>query len=199
VPKIRASNLSAHKALVRTQLLDAFEELLLTQSYEEVSIASVAARAGVARNTVYNYASDKPELLTAAAQRHIGRLLIPIQQAAQVEEPAARLRGMLEVAMASFLDSPISPTVFKALMHHDTEADLDAAAQGSQELIPFLIEAIEDSVEAGSFRAFADTSFLFDLIAGALVTAVENVIESPETGAVRVSEAIDFVMGALRA
>ncbi|MDR2257412.1 MAG: TetR/AcrR family transcriptional regulator [Arthrobacter sp.] len=199
MPKIRASNLSAHKALVRTQLLDAFEELLLAQSYEEVSIASVAARAGVARNTVYNYASDKPELLTAAAQRHIGRLLIPIQQAAQVEEPAARLRGMLEVAMASFLDSPISPTVFKALMHHGTEADLDAAAQGSQELIPFLIEAIEDGVEAGSFRAFADTSFLFDLIAGALVTAVENVIESPDTGAERVSEAIDFVMGALRA
>lgn len=198
MPKIRASNLSAHKALVRTQLLDAFEELLLAQSYEEVSIAAVAARAGVARNTVYNYASDKSELLTAAAQRHIGRLLLPLQQASQVQDPALRLRGMLEVAMSSFLDSPISPTVFKALMHHGTEADLDVAAQGSQELIPFLLEAIDDGVQAGVFRAFADTAFLFDLIAGALVTAVENVLESPETGGQRISEAIDFVMGALR-
>ncbi|WP_394159461.1 TetR/AcrR family transcriptional regulator [Galactobacter valiniphilus] len=199
MPKIRASNLSAHKALVRTQLLDAFEELLLAQSYEEVSIAAVAARAGVARNTVYNYASDKSELLTAAAQRHIGRLLLPLQQASQVQDPALRLRGMLEVAMSSFLDSPISPTVFKALMHHGTEADLDVAAQGSQELIPFLMEAIDDGVQAGAFRAFADGDFLFDLIAGVLVTAVENVLESPETGTQRISEAIDFVMGALRA
>lgn len=199
MPKIRASNLSAHKALVRTQLLDAFEELLLAQSYEEVSIAAVAARAGVARNTVYNYASDKSELLTAAAQRHIGRLLLPLQQASQVQDPALRLRGMLEVAMSSFLDSPISPTVFKALMHHGTEADLDVAAQGSQELIPFLMEAIDDGVQAGIFRNFADAAFLFDLIAGVLVTAVETVLESPETGAARISEAIDFVMGALRA
>lgn len=200
MPKIRASSVGAHKALVRAQLLDAFEELLLETPYEEVSIAAVAARAGVARNTVYNYASDKAELLGAAARRHVGLLLVPLQRAAEEHpEPVARMRAMLEAVFAELAESRTSPVIFQMLMRHGRDEDTEHAALGADALLPFIVGALEEGTHAGDFRRVGDLFFVLDLVASVLVTTVERLLEDPREASARIADGIDFIMGALAA
>ncbi len=52
----------------RERILEAMTELWLTRHYDEVTLADVAERAGVSRQTVYRQFGTKDELLMAAAE-----------------------------------------------------------------------------------------------------------------------------------
>ena len=198
MPKIRAHSVEAHRALVWGQLLDAFEEMLLAHDYADVSISAVAARAGVARNTVYNYASDKGELLAGAARRHIGRLS---GFAAAVAEPRPdeRLDLMLRACGEAFGNGQVSPKIFQELMRHGTAVEFAVAADGASDLLPLIVAAIRDGVAAGIFAPVRDELYTLDLIVSVMITALEAGFDHPQVAPAYFDDAIAFVLRALRA
>jgi AcrR family transcriptional regulator len=76
----------------RGALLDAFRELILNNQYENVSVADVAARAGVGRSTLYEHFAGKDALLASS-------IAVPFSVLADTLRPGhdvSRLARLLE-------------------------------------------------------------------------------------------------------
>jgi AcrR family transcriptional regulator len=65
VPKIRAATVAEHRAMQRRAILDAARDLLAEDVTVTPSLAAVAARAGLARPSVYSYFKSREDLLDA--------------------------------------------------------------------------------------------------------------------------------------
>jgi AcrR family transcriptional regulator len=65
----------------RQALLDAFIELVLTRSYDDITVQDVARRAGVGRSTLYEHFSGKRALLGASLAYPFGVLADTINAA----------------------------------------------------------------------------------------------------------------------
>jgi AcrR family transcriptional regulator len=63
VPRIRASSVAEHVAHQRAAVFEAAVDLFVTQGYGEVSMGDIAARVGLARNSLYRYFPDKAHIL----------------------------------------------------------------------------------------------------------------------------------------
>ena len=102
MPRIRADSLSARRELIRTRLLDAVGAAVREHGFAPVSLADVAARAGIARNTVDDYAPDKTGLLLAHVERSVQ--LVVTQLAIETDpdvSPTQRLRDIVRAHLAS--------------------------------------------------------------------------------------------------
>ena len=69
VPRIRGASIEEHHEMVWADLAEAMRELLLERDYESITMGHIAAKAGLARNTLYNYAADKSALVLALTRR----------------------------------------------------------------------------------------------------------------------------------
>ncbi len=101
MPRIQADTVEEHKVLVRRRLLDAAMELFSEMGYEATTFADLAAEAGVGRTTIYEYFSDKEDLLASLVEEElpltIGAMLdrLPTESSG-VDRLAALARAMVE-------------------------------------------------------------------------------------------------------
>lgn len=107
MPRIRAESVVAHRELMRGRLLDAFGELVHDRGYAEVTLAEVAAKAGMARNTVYNYVGDKEALLMAFIDRAVEHFVVTVRaELDALPDATARLRHLVSLQMHEFREEP---------------------------------------------------------------------------------------------
>ncbi|MFE3324568.1 TetR/AcrR family transcriptional regulator [Streptomyces sp. NPDC059176] len=92
----------------RRQILDATAALLLGDGYDALTVSKVAARAGVAKGTVYLYFDSKQELLAALQAEMWDRML---------QEPAALL-GLPDLTWTERLDGLVAAWIAVERDHH---------------------------------------------------------------------------------
>lgn len=110
VPKISAATLDEHRRDTRDRLFDAWAALTAERGYEAVTLAEVAAQAGLARSAIYNYFADKEALLFAYTDREITRFLATLAEAFDgVTSAFERLRIYIELQFADFASRPPPP------------------------------------------------------------------------------------------
>ena len=63
MPKIQAPTVALHRELRRQQLMDAAMELALASGAESITVAAVAAKAGLARSSIYEYFASSADLV----------------------------------------------------------------------------------------------------------------------------------------
>ena len=63
MPKIQAPTVAQHRELRRQQLIDAAMELALVSGAESITVAAVAAKAGLARSSIYEYFASSADLV----------------------------------------------------------------------------------------------------------------------------------------
>ena len=63
MPKIQAPTLALHRELRRQQLMGAAMELALSEGADSVTVAAVAAKAGLARSSIYEYFASSADLI----------------------------------------------------------------------------------------------------------------------------------------
>lgn len=87
---------------LRERLLDLARKIADTEGVEEINIRSLAKRAGVASGTVYNYFSNKDEILLALTEEYWKQTLFEMEEAIvsdsfckRLEEIFAFLKGRL--------------------------------------------------------------------------------------------------------
>lgn len=68
MPRIRAASIDEHKALTRRALLDAAYKLIEDAETADISLAEVALSAGIGRTTLYDYFSDRDDLIAALVE-----------------------------------------------------------------------------------------------------------------------------------
>jgi AcrR family transcriptional regulator len=98
----------AHE-LLRERLLAAVGELLADRSWAHVTMAQVAARAGVSRQTLYNAFGSRRELARAYVEREADRFLAGVDAAVRdhAADPRAALAAALELFLAAAAEHPL--------------------------------------------------------------------------------------------
>jgi AcrR family transcriptional regulator len=96
MPRIAAPTLVEHRAQQRAALLDAARALVADGDASAVTMAAVAAGAGLARSSVYEYFSSPADLLaTIVSEEMTGFAAEMAAAAAPTADPAARVRSYL--------------------------------------------------------------------------------------------------------
>ncbi|MFJ3786273.1 TetR/AcrR family transcriptional regulator [Streptomyces sp. NPDC090093] len=103
MPKIKADSVREHRAQRLAQLIDAAEELLEEGGAEALTAGAVAARAGIARNSIYRYFNSIDDLLELVVTREFPAWIDAVEQAIAAEttpaaQAAAYVRANLEQA-----------------------------------------------------------------------------------------------------
>jgi AcrR family transcriptional regulator len=110
MPKISAPTLEAHRAATVDRLLDAWGELVMSKGYAAVSLADVAAHAGLARTAIYNYFPDRETLLFSWTEREVGRTIAILEQeVAQASSCAEKLRSFVHAQLVDFANRHLPP------------------------------------------------------------------------------------------
>lgn len=95
MPRIRAASIDEHKALTRRALLEAAYDLIDEAGTAEVSLAEIALSAGIGRTTLYDYFSDRDDLIAALVEEElpvvISELIDEVDQSLGAGEQLAEL------------------------------------------------------------------------------------------------------------
>lgn len=110
VPKISARTLEEHRAETLERLFEAFGELVMQTGYADISLADVAAHAGLARTAIYNYFPDRESLLFAWTEREVTHTLEILQrELAEAGTSAEKLEVFVRAQLNEFMARHLPP------------------------------------------------------------------------------------------
>ena len=110
------------RSLLRRTLLEAARDLAADRPWRSVTMAAIAARAGVSRQTVYNEFGGRPALTEALVMHETEEFLAAIGTAirGRPDDPAAALTAAIEV----FLQAAAEDALVAAVVREDGRDDL---------------------------------------------------------------------------
>lgn len=92
MPRISASSVEEHRELVQQRIFEAFATLMAEHSFDAITMAKLAAEAGIGRTAIYHHFPDKESVVIAFASHETTRYLDGLRAAlAEVDDPVARL------------------------------------------------------------------------------------------------------------
>ncbi len=201
MPRIRAESVPAHREQMRTALLDAFGELMAEVGYAGLTLAQVAERAGMVRNTAYGYVADKEALLMAYVERSVEEFIAGVREemAAAPPDAPAQLTVLVRRQMHQFREEPGAGTETGMLDGATLPPSSHGALMGRfRPLHGLLAEVIAAGVEAGELRV-VDPDAVVPMafaVMGAERMPVGGGEVDPDEAAARVT---DFLLHALGA
>jgi AcrR family transcriptional regulator len=93
MPKIIGGSLHEHREQTRQRLYAALSQLMAERGFDAISLADIAATAGIGRTAVYNHFADKESLLLGFISHETAQYLATLEAAlADVEDPVEQLR-----------------------------------------------------------------------------------------------------------
>lgn len=93
MPKIIGASLADHREQIRARLFAALSRLMAEHGFDSVSLADIAAEAGVGRTAVYNHFPDKESLLLAFIEDETATYVATLEDALRdVVDPQEQLR-----------------------------------------------------------------------------------------------------------
>jgi AcrR family transcriptional regulator len=152
MPRIKAESIEAHKGLVRRELLDAVHAYLCETRSADVSLAEVAARAGIGRTTFYEYFRDRDDLVASLVEEIlpgvVERLMASVPPEGTYSE---RLRAMA-VATVEYL---AADEVLGLILHRELprlgQMAQDRIAMAHADLTQEMAALYRKGVAAGEF------------------------------------------------
>lgn len=115
------------RSLLHDRLLDAAQGITVESGWSAVTMAKIADRAGVSRQTVYNEFGTKPELADQLVMRELGRFLEVVRdRLIEHDDVAEGLRAACDGALSLAESNPL------------LKAALDTVHNGTSELLPLL-------------------------------------------------------------
>jgi AcrR family transcriptional regulator len=133
----------ASRSLLRRTLLEAARDLAADRPWRSVTMAAIASRAGVSRQTVYNEFGSRPQLTEALVMHELEEFLAAIEGAigTRPDDPAAALTAALGV----FLEAAAEDALVAAVIRED----------GREDLLPLVTSEGRPLLEFGTTRLAA--------------------------------------------
>jgi AcrR family transcriptional regulator len=199
MPRIKAPSVEAHHELVWQAVTNALGELLTERDYESINLGHIAARAGLARNTLYNYASDKTSLVLAIAERASRPILDGVTAIADAPEPATeRARRIISELLHAFTSSTFRLILQPATVATGPLHTMEDVREGPFGAIPDAMEkVIRDGIRSGEFRAVDDVPLTAWLLSGIMRSAVDRMTRGRLHPDDLVRPVQDLIVGAL--
>ena len=177
MPRIRAGTIAEHRSQTRSQILQVAQVLFARWGYERVTFAEVAAECGLGRTTLYDYFTDKNDLLASLVEETLPVAIREITASAPARPPSARLRSLVE-SMVKFV--VVEPTL-GLLLHREVPKLPSSAAERvaavHRELSAELMESYRSGAEEGVFKTLPPRlvqGFLYNLIMSAARSLIDS-------------------------
>ena len=142
----RPSYQAATRTLLRDSILDAVGTALAEDSWNGVTMAEIAGRAGVSRQTLYNAFGSRDELAQAYLLREAGRFIAAIEDAVATNAPDARLA--LRSAAELLLSLASSHPMVRALSTQEGEELVALATVRGGTLLIGMTERLSELIGA---------------------------------------------------
>ena len=137
----------AVRTMLRDRLLDAAEAAFRDEGWRRLTMAKIADRAGVSRQTVYNEFGTKQQMAEQLIMRELELFLaIVSDRFAAEDEFVPAVRSAVEGALTTARRNPLLRSV------------LESEQNGDAELLPFIVQS--------QWLVDRATTFLVDLVAG---------------------------------
>ena len=130
----------AARALLRDTLLDGALDLLRQRTWAEITMADVAAAAGVSRQTLYSELGSRDALAQALVLREADRFVAEVEGAveANLHDPAVAIAAAFDVFLTAAADNPLVAAVVSggddSLLPYVTTQGEPVVAQATERL-----------------------------------------------------------------
>ncbi|MDF9718013.1 TetR/AcrR family transcriptional regulator [Nocardioides sp. ChNu-153] len=162
MPKISGESLSAHREQIRERVFAAFVELVGERSFEAITMAQLAARAGVGRTSIYHHFPDKDAVVVAFASHETTRYLETLEAVlADAGSPTERLRRYLHhhLAEGEQFHLGLGPQVYGLL----SDSSLREIREHVVAVETVLRDIVDEGVASGEF-AVRDVDAVLPLV-----------------------------------
>ncbi len=180
MPRIRADSIAEHKSLTRREIIEAATALFRVQGYIETSLGDVAGYVGIGRTTLYEYFSDKEDLLASLVEDRIPRVMDQLvgglPEAATHRERLAELiiRGLEFIST----DDDLGTLLMRETPRLGRRAQ-DRIRAAHSRLGDEITELCRLGIEAGEFRPF-DPGDAGDLVFAVMWSASQSLLRDSE-------------------
>ena len=186
---------TSHRA---ERLLDAAAELIARYGYDKTTINDIAARAGVAKGTVYLHWTSKEELFETLLMREMKRLMEDLLQRVEADPQGGLLARMYTHSLLALQANPL----MRALYTHDSRVLGNYMLQQDNsrytERFGFGKVFIETLQKAGLVRSEVTPqalSYLLSIISYGFA-GIESIIPADEAPAIEeTAAALEILMG----
>jgi AcrR family transcriptional regulator len=198
VPRIRGASIEEHHERVWADLAEAMRHLLTERDYDAITMGHIAARAGLARNTLYNYARDKGALVLALTERAARPAIERVAAiAARSAEPATdRMRQIVEVVLRECTDRGL-----QLMFRPGSGLPVAEVPKGPDGPFAALVAQVEnvvrDGVASGEFREIRDVGLAVELLSGVMRAGAERVSRDPAFFAATLDAAREIVLASV--
>ncbi|WP_454296690.1 TetR/AcrR family transcriptional regulator [Salana multivorans] len=97
MPKIIGASLAEHREQVRLRLFRALSTLMEREGFDAITLADIAAEAGVGRTAVYNHFPDKESLLLGFIENETSSYMAALEASLEgIEDPVEQLRTYVQ-------------------------------------------------------------------------------------------------------
>jgi AcrR family transcriptional regulator len=156
MPRIRAENIEAHKALTRSDIIDAAHEILADTGSADISLAEVAYTAGIGRTTLYEYFRDKDDLIASLVEERLPLVVDGmIESVAGITGAEDRILALASATVRFVISDP----VLGVILHRELprlSADAQARVREAHaDLVREMTATWMRGVEEGLFRPMA--------------------------------------------
>lgn len=135
------------RTMLRDRLLDAAEAAFREEGWRRLTMAKIADRAGVSRQTVYNEFGGKQQMAEQLIMRELEEFLAIVRDRFEAQsEFVPAVRSAVEGALATAERNPLLRSV------------LESDQKGDADLLPFIVQS--------QWLIDRATAFLVDLVAG---------------------------------
>lgn len=198
MPRIRGASIEEHHEMVWADLAEAMRQLLLERDYDSINMAHIAGRAGLARNTLYNYARDKNALILALTQR-AGRPAVErvAAIAARSADPAEeRIREIIEAVLEASMDQAMH-----LMFRPGSGRPVAEVPKGPDSPLHTIVVEVEnvvrEGITRGEFRDVGDVHLVVELLSGVMRAGAERIGRDPAAFAATVRAAREIVLASL--
>ncbi len=198
MPRIRGASIEQHHEMVWTDLAKALRELLAERDYDAITMGHIATRAGLARNTLYNYGRERTALVVALTERAGRPATMRVTEiAARADEPAEqRLREIIDVVLEAFTD-PLLQLIFRPGGALPDVAAPKGPDSPFHAVVVELEKVVRDGIARGEFRDVDDVALTVELLSGVMRSAAERIGRNPGTHPTTTHAATKIILGAL--
>ncbi|WP_256756979.1 TetR/AcrR family transcriptional regulator [Cohnella sp. WQ 127256] len=164
--------MARQRAFTKTELLDATEELLLERGYDGFHLKALSEKLNGARSTIYEYFSNKDEIVAACMRRTMEQMLAACT-AIENLPPMLALKKTLVIFLeqAHFHKLMLAAPKVDQTASEKAKVDLLYLDQGHMELKAQLMALFEKAKQEGLIRA--------DIPLPVIVAVFFHAIETP--------------------
>ncbi|WP_406638897.1 TetR/AcrR family transcriptional regulator [Amycolatopsis sp. WGS_07] len=166
MPKVLGGSLEAHRREVRSRVFEVVRAQLYERGFDAITLAGVAAEAGLGRTAMYNHFPDKESLLVAFVEDESARYVERLREAVDAEpDPIAQLATFVRLQLrvlaehhlppGTALESALAPAAYQRISAH------------ADPIIEQLRAVLLAGVDAGSWPA-QDLDVVVPMITAAL-------------------------------